>query len=152
MNGREDPKSNDLFYLCSLIAHIARKTRNSPAAVVQALGRERVAKIYDLADVYHCEGLDRVADELIAECGLHAGDFDNVTHCPYAVPTCWDVGKVYKRLILRVAQAEGKDVPTALMEVYGSAIVPLIEDYDGSFYYDNPESIFATYENGCVPE
>ena len=47
MNGREDKKSNDIFYLCSLIDYIARKTKNRRAAVVDALGENRLSKIYD---------------------------------------------------------------------------------------------------------
>ena len=44
MNGREDKKCNDLFYTCSLIAYIARKTHNHPTAVANALGKERIPK------------------------------------------------------------------------------------------------------------
>ena len=44
--GRESQKDNDLFYTCSLIDYIARKTKNKRVAVVDALGKERIAKIY----------------------------------------------------------------------------------------------------------
>ena len=50
MNGREDPKENDLFFTCSLIDYIARKTKNKRSVVVNALGKELIAKIYELAD------------------------------------------------------------------------------------------------------
>ena len=66
MNGREDKKCNDLFYTCSLIEYISRKTHNHPAAVANALGKERIAKIYDLADIYHSDNIDRVSDDFIA--------------------------------------------------------------------------------------
>ena len=56
--GRESQKDNDLFYTCSLIDYIARKTKNKRVAVVDALGKERIAKIYDLADIYHSFELD----------------------------------------------------------------------------------------------
>jgi hypothetical protein len=49
--GREDKKDNDLFYTCSLIDYISRKTKNIRADVVNQLGRKRLEKIYDLADV-----------------------------------------------------------------------------------------------------
>ena len=52
-NGRENSKDNDLFYLCSLIDYIARKTKNVRSDIVNKLGKERLEKIYDLADVYH---------------------------------------------------------------------------------------------------
>ena len=55
--GRESQKDNDLFYTCSLIDYIARKTKNKRVAVVDALGKERIAKIYDLADIYHSDNI-----------------------------------------------------------------------------------------------
>ena len=58
--GRESQKDNDLFYTCSLIDYIARKTKNKRVAVVDALGKERIAKIYDLADIYHSDNIERV--------------------------------------------------------------------------------------------
>ena len=33
-NGRENPKENDLFFTCSLIDYIARKTKNKRVDVV----------------------------------------------------------------------------------------------------------------------
>lgn len=35
MTGREDPKENDLFFTCSLIEYIARKTKNMD--IIEAL-------------------------------------------------------------------------------------------------------------------
>ena len=53
--GREDKKDNDLFFTCSLIDYIGRKTKNPRALVVNVLGKRRLEKIYELADVYHSE-------------------------------------------------------------------------------------------------
>ena len=53
MTGREDQKSNHLFFTCSLIEYIARKTKNRNTDVVDALGAKRIRKIYELADIYH---------------------------------------------------------------------------------------------------
>ena len=47
MTGREERKSNDLFFTCSLIDYISRKTKNKRSAVVNALGKASVAKIYE---------------------------------------------------------------------------------------------------------
>ena len=51
MTGREDQKENDLFFVCSLIDYIGRKTKNYRSTVVNALGREELQHIYDYADV-----------------------------------------------------------------------------------------------------
>ena len=48
--GRESSKDNDLFFTCSLIDYIARKTKNTRMDVVNTLGKKRIEKIYDLAD------------------------------------------------------------------------------------------------------
>ena len=42
--GREYSKDNDLFFTCSLIDYIARKTRNTRADVVNALGKKDLKK------------------------------------------------------------------------------------------------------------
>lgn len=146
--GREDKKSNDLFFTCSLIDYIARKTKNTRACVVNALGKERLEKIYDLADVYHSDSLDRVSDDFIREAGIGTGEFDNVADCGYTIPSHWDIGKVYKRLIKMAAQAENKGVIDTLMEVYNSFISPKIDDYNSSVYYENPSYIFESYREG----
>lgn len=40
---------NDLFYLCSLIEYIARKTHNTKEYVVNKIGNDFLKKIYTLA-------------------------------------------------------------------------------------------------------
>lgn len=148
MTGREEKKSNDLFYTCSLIEYIARKSKNRPGDVVKMLGRERIAHIYDLADVYHCDNIDRVSDDFMEEAQIPQGDFDNVASCRYSIPTHWDIGKVYKRLILGIAREKAVDMVDALMEAYASFVSEKIEDYNSSFYYDNPQSILQAFLDG----
>lgn len=58
MIGREDKKANDLFFICSLIEYIARKTKNKRLLVVQRLGIDRIEKIYELADIYHSYNIE----------------------------------------------------------------------------------------------
>ena len=116
--GRESRKDNDLFYTCSLIDYIARKTKNKRRVVVDMLGRERIKKIYDLADIYHSDNIDRVSDDFIKEAEIPVGEFDNVAECKYQIPSHWDIGKVYKRLIKQVASEKKIDIIDALIETY----------------------------------
>lgn len=147
-NGREDPKDNDLFFTCSLIDYIARKTKNKRADVVNALGKKRIEKIYDLADIYHSDNIDRVSQDFIEEADIRQGNFDNVGDCGYSIPTHWDIGKVYKRLIKMVAEDEQISVVDALIKVYNSFISDKIDDYNSSVYYENPSYIFECYREG----
>ena len=144
--GRESQKDNDLFYTCGLIEYISRKTKNIRADVVNKLGKENICRIYDLADVYHCDNIDAVSDGFIQEADIVSGKFDNVSECGYAVPSHWDIGKVYKRLIKMVADYEQIEVVDALIEVYNSFISPKIDDYNSSVYYEDPNYIFECYK------
>ena len=149
--GGEYSKDNDLFFTCSLIDYIARKTRNTRADVVNALGKKRLEKIYDLADVYHSDNIERVSDDFIREADIESGNFDNVKDCSYSIPSHWDIGKVYKRLIKEVAKKSGIETIDALIEVYNSFISPKIDDYNSSMYYENPSYLSECYfENKVI--
>ena len=145
MTGREDQKSNDLFFTCSLIDYIARKTKNKRSAVVDFLGKKNIMKIYDLADVYHSDNIERVSDDFIASSGITQGSFDNITVAKYAIPSHWDIGKVYKRLILGIAKEQNMDIIDALFAAYHSFVSDKIEDFNSSFYYDAPQNILNAY-------
>ena len=144
--GRESKKDNDQFFTCSLIDYIARKTKNTRKDIVNSLGKQRVEKIYDLADVYHSDNIERVSQDFIEEAEIQPGSFDNVGECRYAIPTYWDIGKVYKRLIKMVAKDEKISIVDALFKVYNSFISPKIDDYNSSVYYENPSYIFECYK------
>ncbi len=143
-------EDNALFYTCSLIDYIGRKTKNTRADVVNALGKGRIQKIYDLADVYHSDNIDRVSEDFIEEAGISQGDFDNVGACGYSIPSHWDIGKVYKRLIKQVAQYKKISITEAIIEVYNSFISPKIDDYNSSVYNEIPSYIFESFLEGKV--
>lgn len=144
--GREDKKQNDLFYTCSLIEFIARKTKNLRSVVVNKLGKENVEKIYELADVYHCDDMEYVSDEFIEKTQIKEGFFDNISECKYTIPSYWDIGKVYKRLILKVSEVEKISIIDALFCVYNSFVSEKIDDYNSSVYYENPSYIYECYK------
>lgn len=150
MTGREDKKSNDLFFTCSLIEYMARKTKNKRSDVVDALGKATIEKIYNLADVYHSDNLDTVSDSFIEEAGISDGCFDNVSAARYAVPSHWDMGKVYKRLILGIAKERQMSVTDALFAAYHSFVSDKIDDYNSSFYYDAPQNILNAFLYGYI--
>ena len=144
--GRESREDNNLFFTCSLIEYIARKTKNIRSEVVNKLGKDRINKIYELADVYHCDNIDTVSEDFINDANIVPGKFDNIAICVYAVPSYWDIGKVYKRLIKMVAKEEKIEIVDALIEVYNSFISFKIDDYNSSVYYENPNYIFECYK------
>lgn len=150
MTGREEPKENDLFFTCSLIDYIARKTKNKRAAVVNALGKVSITNIYNLADVYHSDNIDRVSDDFIQSAKITNGTFDNIANARYSIPSHWDIGKVYKRLVLGIAREKNMDIIDALFAAYNSYVSDKIEDFNSSFYYDAPQNILNAYLYGTI--
>lgn len=150
MIGREDSKGNDLFFTCSLIDYMARKTKNKRAVIVNALGKASITKIYQLADVYHSDNIDRVCDDFIESASITEGTFDNVAAAKYSIPSHWDIGKVYKRLILGISKAENINIIDALFAAYYSFVSDKIDDYNSSFYYDAPQNILNAYLDGTI--
>ena len=150
MIGRENPKENGLFFTCSLIEFISRKTKNRRVDVVNALGKSSIEKIYDLADVYHSDNMETVSDYFIEKANIKKGSFDNVTAARYAVPSYWDIGKVYKRLILGISREKQIPVIDALIEAYHSFVSEKIDDYNSSFYYDAPQNILNAFLYGEI--
>jgi hypothetical protein len=147
MTGREPKLDNDLFFVCSVIEHIGRVTKNRRADVVNALGKDVLARYLELADVYHCEPIENTAAELIEKRGIASGGFDN-TAGEYNIPTVFDIAKVYKRLIASVAENSGASPNDALVSVYASWISDKISDYGCSMFYESPEYLYLSYLNG----
>ena len=150
MIGRENPKANDLFFTCSLIEYIGRKTKNKRADVVNKLGKSTISKIYELADIYHSDNIDRVSDDFIRESNMTVGDFDNIVSAKYSIPSYWDIGKVYKRLILGIAKEKDMSIIDALFAAYNSFVSEKIQDFNSSFYYDAPQNILNAYLYGII--
>jgi len=152
MIGREDKSANNLFFLCSLIEYVGRKTKNHRYVVVNAIGKENLQHIFDLADVYHSENIEKLAFELIEKHNIEDGFFDNVAEAKYSIPTHWDIGKVYKRLIIAVnsrgVSHTSEKIIDTLVEVYNSWLSEKIEDFNGSMYYESPEYLFQSYLAG----
>ena len=150
MIGREKKEYNDIFYVCSLIEYIGRKTNNHRNVIVNAIGREKLQHIFEYADVYHCENIDKISDGLIEDYKIETGRFDDIGTCKYTVPTYWDIGKVYKRLIVDVSNIQKKGLIDTLIEVYNSWLSRKIENFNSSIYYENPGYIYASYLAGDV--
>jgi hypothetical protein len=148
MTGREDKSENDLFFVCSVIEYIGRKTKNERAAVVKKLGDKELACALELADVLHCEPIENICDRLIEKYHISEGNFDNVAECRYNVPTHFDIAKVYKRLIFAVSNAKKISIAEALKEVYGSWISAKIDNYNSSMYFESPQYLLESYHIG----
>ncbi len=147
MNGREDKHRNNLFFVCSLVEYIARRTKNQRNIIVNAMKQSALQHYYELADVYHSENIDQIADEIIAKHAITTGNYDNIAEAHYKVPTHWEIGRVFQRLVTAICNNQQKQPIEALIAAFNSPIADKIEDYNSSMYYENPDYIYASYLN-----
>lgn len=139
-----------LFFTCSLIEYIGRKQKQRRSVVVKYLGRDTVKRIYKYADVFHCEPIQKTADEFIVRCNIPVDSFDNVEKCRYEVPDYWTIGEVYERLVEDIAENDVDSIIDHIMEVYSSWISDAISNYNTDFYYQSREYICECYKEGKI--
>ena len=142
--------NSDLFYICSLIEYIGRKQKQRREAVVKLLGRETIRRIYRYADVFHCEPIEKTADDFIHICNIPVGNYDYLEKAKYEIPDYWTIGEVYERLIEDVSEDNTEAIVDTIMAVYSSWISDAISNYNTDFYYQSREYICQCYTEGEV--
>lgn len=142
-----EQERNDLFYLCSLIEYLGRKTSNHRSTIVEILGKDELKRQLELAEVNHSLSFDQVSDELIEYFNIKNGKFDSIRRCRYAIPSYLAIGKVYQRLILDVRK-DDENIINILYSVFTSFISDEISDFNSSVYYSNPQYLKWSYLEG----
>lgn len=138
---------NNLFYTCSLIEYLGRVTKNRRRDLVRYLSPD-IRRIYSHADVFHCEPIEKVADDFVERCKIPMGDYDNIESAKYEVPDYWDIGEVFERLIEDVS---GDEVdPEKIAEVFSSWMADKILDFNSDLYYQPREYLAECYKAGEI--
>ena len=145
----ESQEDNNLFFVCSLIEFIARKTKNTKKNIIEKLEFEKINKIYELAEVYHSENIEKVSDELIQNCKIEIGSYDNIANVTERIPSYWEIGRVYQRLIKMVASNSSEYVKK-IIDVLSSWIIEKLDNYNSSLYYESPDYIYNCYKEGKI--
>ena len=122
-----EKQKDDIYYVCSLIEFIARKTKNHRQDVIRHFSKADVERQLRLAEVNHCLSFEQVADELIEDYGISDGDFDTVKECRYDVPSF---------------AAQG------IIDIFSSFISDEISDFNSNVYYTNPDYLRCSYLEG----
>ncbi|MBU3131956.1 hypothetical protein KPL40_05785 [Clostridium gasigenes] len=142
-----DVQKNNLFYVCSLIEFLGRKTKNTRGTIVQTLGKKEIERQLEIAEVNHCLSFEQVSDEIIEYFNIEEGHFDSVGLCKYNVPSFQAIGKEYQRLIIDVS-SEKSNIVDMIYEVFQSFISEEISDFNSSVYYSSPEYLKHSYLEG----
>lgn len=139
--------NSNLFFVCSLIEYIARETKNRRSDVVGQLGDD-LSRIYKYADVFHCEPIEKVADDFITKHIISNGNYDNLSRCKYNIPDYWDIGEVFARLIEDCYEEE--NIINGIKEVYASWIAEKILNFNSDLYYQSREYLAVCYREGEI--
>ena len=139
--------NNNLFFTCSLIELIGRITKNTRKDVVGYLGDD-LKRIYSHADVFHCEPIEKVADDFIVRNSVKEGDYDPVSKAKYSVPDYWDIGEVFQRLV-EDASDENHDVE-GIRKVFSSWIIERILNFNSDLFYQPRDYIAECYRAGVI--
>ncbi|WP_296056982.1 hypothetical protein [uncultured Holdemanella sp.] len=141
---------NDLFFICFLIEKVSRHIHQRNAYVVNKLGYDNLYHLTSVANVLHCENSDQVICDVIEEYGLEEGDFhiENVNRelCTN-IPTEFDMGKVYTRLIVDTLYPD-EDYIEGILRIYNDEICRILDDYNNGSYYEPSYVIARAYKNG----
>lgn len=140
-----DKEKDDLFYVCSLIEFIARKTFNYRKDVIKYFSKDILKWQLKVAEVNHCLSFEQVSDELIEMLKIKNGNFDSVGKCKYTVPSHISIGRVFQNLIVDIAE---DDVIQAIIDVFRSFISDEISNFNSNVFYSNPDYLKCSYLNG----
>ena len=141
-----EKQRDDIYYVCSLIEFIARKTKNHRQDVIRHFSKADVERQLRLAEVNHCLSFEQVADELIEDYGISNGDFDTVKECRYDVPSFLSIGMLYQELVLSTMKNE--DAAQGIIDIFSSFISDEISDFNSNVYYTNPDYLRCSYLEG----
>lgn len=142
---------DNLFYLCSLIEFIRRKTNNMSKDIVNKMGIEELSTIYNIADVLHCDSFEEISDLYISKLGISVleGKTNHDSSKEY-IPFYTKIGKAFAYFIQELYIYDDRDIIGILLEVYNSWIVEYIEDYESDFYYLGADYKKCCYEEGRI--
>ncbi len=137
---------DDLFYVCSLVEFIARKTKNKRGVVANKLGVDGFAKQLKDAQVNHCLSFEQVSEEVVDQYKIPQGNFETVENCKYDVPSYTDIGSLYCIMVLDCSK-NGDEIETAI-KIFSSPISDDISNFNSDCYYQNPSYLEESFKAG----
>ncbi len=146
----EDIATNDLYFICYMIERVARLLKQPNRYVVNSMGKRALAEKLSLAGVLHCENPLEVEQQFVHDFHLLPGNYDVTQVDPSLVdniPTPLQMGKVYSRLILDT-QKPKEDYADGIIRIYNDPICQVIDNYNGSAYYEPSYVIARAYYEG----
>ena len=146
----EEIKVNDLYFMCYMIERVARNLHQKNRYVVNAIGKNELYHLISCANVLHCENPLKVEVDWINDYQLQNGDYDITDvdkELATIIPTPLEMGEVYQRLITDTMTSK-EDYVDGIIRVYNNDICDVIDNYNGSAFYEPSYVIARAYQAG----
>lgn len=137
-----------VFFVCSLIESVGRKSKNHRAVIVQALGEDGIEHQLKFADINHCLPIEQVTDEIIEAYNISEGTFDTVATCKYKVPSITAIGKTYAYIVEAVSCNES--TAKTIKNVFSSFLSDAVSNFNAATYYQNTSYLAECYRAGTL--
>ena len=136
--------------MCYMIERVARHIHQKNKYVVNAIGKNELYHLISCANVLHCENPLKVEEDWINAYELQCSDYDVTAvnkELATIIPTPLEMGEVYQRLIVDT-MASTEDYVEGILRVYNNDICEVIDNYNGSAFYEPPYVIARAYQAG----
>jgi len=146
----EEIQVNDLYFMCYMIERVARQVHQKNKYVVNTIGKNELYHLISCANVLHCENPLKVEADWINDYKLQNGDYDITSvdkELAAIIPTPLEMGEVYQRLIIDT-MASKEDYVDGIIRVYNNDICDVIDNYNGSAFYEPSYVIARAYQAG----
>lgn len=146
----EEIQINDLYFMCYMIERVARHIHQKNKYVVNTIGKDELYHLISCANVLHCENPLKVEEDWINNYNLKNSDYDITDvdkELVTRIPTPLEIGEVYQRLIIDTMTSKENYVE-GILRVYNDDICEVIDNYNGSAFYEPSYVIARAYQNG----
>ena len=146
----EEIQTNDLYFMCYMIERVARHIHQKNKYVVNTIGKDELYHLISCANVLHCENPSKVEDDWIRDYNLENSNYDITAvdeDLATIIPTPLEMGEVYQRLIMDTMTSKENYVD-GIIRVYNNDICEVIDNYNGSAFYEPSYVIARAYQNG----
>lgn len=146
----EEIQMNDLHFMCYMIERVARHIHQKNKYVVNTIGKDELYHLISCANVLHCENPLKVEEDWINNYNLKNSDYDITDvdkELATRIPTPLEIGEVYQRLIIDTMTSKENYVE-GILRVYNDDICEVIDNYNGSAFYEPSYVIARAYQNG----
>ena len=141
-----DKEMDEIFYVCSLIEYIARKTKNYRKDIIKYFNKEDIKRQLRLAEVNHCLSFEQVSDELIEKYHIRKGKYNLTENRNPMVSTATDIGRLFQKFILK--KCEQNDLEQVLIDTFLSFDADENSDLDNlTLQIKDIEEEVALYKN-----